>query len=365
MKVQPIDAKLSSLTIVKNDPVKVPAKSRLKRLFERQFPKLAGAGDGKDREKDDAGGGGGDLEPSSVCLDKLVVSFMEDSSEKLAAAAVKCGRTRCNCFNRNCNDSSDDEFAGDVPQIAAAGSGDALEVLKDLVPCESLVERNLLADASKIIESNKSWIAKGKDDCIKIVTENLQSLGYDASICKSKWEKTPSIPAGEYEYIDVVIDGDRLVLDVDFRSEFEIARSTKNYRAVLQSLPPVFVGRPDRVQEIVTVVSEAARLSLKKKGLHFPPWRKLEYMKAKWLAPHERLTTGVNSDGENGAPTAISAVNFDGEFKMSGVVPESEKITVVISPWTPPAVRPKSVTKVVTGLSSVLTEKPPSPPAKF
>ncbi|KAJ0961814.1 hypothetical protein J5N97_029642 [Dioscorea zingiberensis] len=28
----------------------------------------------------------------------------------------------------------------------------------------------------------------------------------------------------------------------------------------------------------------AARLSLKKKGLHFPPWRKPEYMAAKWLA---------------------------------------------------------------------------------
>ena len=62
--------------------------------------------------------------------------------------------------------------------------------------CESLTERNLLADASKIVETNKSKIGKGKDNCIKIVTENLQSLGYDASICKSKWEKTPSIPAG-------------------------------------------------------------------------------------------------------------------------------------------------------------------------
>lgn len=130
MKVQPIDAKSSSSAIVKNDPVKIPAKSRLKRLFERQFPKLTGTGDGKEREKDDASIVGGDLESSSVCLDKLVVSFMEDSSEKPAAAAVKCSRTRCNCFNGNCDDSSDNDFADDLPQIAAAGSGDALEVLK-------------------------------------------------------------------------------------------------------------------------------------------------------------------------------------------------------------------------------------------
>jgi len=169
------------------------------------------------------------------------------------------------------------------------------------------------------------------------------------------------------------MDGDRVILDVDFRSEFEIARSTKNYRAVLQCLPLVFVGKPERVQQIVTVVSEAARQSLKKKGLHFPPWRKLEYMKSKWLAPCSRASDcmsdgkGEGQESVNSAPTAISGVIFNGEFEMVGMVPESEKITVVVSQWTPPAVRPKSVTagaKVVTGLSSVLTEKPPSP-AKF
>ncbi|ONK81173.1 uncharacterized protein A4U43_C01F26110 [Asparagus officinalis] len=66
---------------------------------------------------------------------------------------------------------------------------------RGLVPYESLSEHNLLADASKIVETNKTKIEKGKDVCVKFVTESLQSLGYDASICKSKWDKTPSILA--------------------------------------------------------------------------------------------------------------------------------------------------------------------------
>jgi uncharacterized protein (TIGR01615 family) len=41
---------------------------------------------------------------------------------------------------------------------------------------------------------------------------------------------------GEYEYIDVIMEGDRFLIDIDFRSEFEIARSTKAYKAILQSL---------------------------------------------------------------------------------------------------------------------------------
>lgn len=358
MKIQPIDDRLT----IKNDQLKpAAAKSRLKRLFERQFTKLAFA-DGKEKDKDDVDGGG-ELESSSVCLDKLVISFMEDSNDKPA----KCSRSRCNCFHGNCDDdSSGDEFAGDELPITAAGSGDALEMLKCLVTCESREGRNLLADASMIVEANKSKIGKGKDSCIKIVTENLESLGYVASICKSKWEKTLSIPAGEYEYINVMINSDRFIVDIDFRSEFEIARSTKSYRTLLQSLPLVFVGKSDRVQQIVTLVCEAARQSLKKKGLHFPPWRKLEYMKAKWLS---RTAADSKSDGivdvdMSSAPNTISTVNFNGEFKMRGVVAESEKITVLVSQWTPPAVRPKSVTagaNTVTGLSSVLKDKLPSP----
>lgn len=85
--------------------------------------------------------------------------------------------------------------------------------------------------------------------------------------------------------MDVIIEGKRLIIDVDFRSEFEIARSTKAYRSVLQMLPVIFVGKEGRLEKIIDIVSEAAKQSLKKKGLYFPPWRKAEYVKSKWLSP--------------------------------------------------------------------------------
>lgn len=56
-------------------------------------------------------------------------------------------------------------------------------------------ERNLLADTAKIVEKNK--VCKRKDDiCRTVVTDLLFALGYDASVCKSRWEKTPSYPSG-------------------------------------------------------------------------------------------------------------------------------------------------------------------------
>ncbi|KAD6453461.1 hypothetical protein E3N88_08166 [Mikania micrantha] len=44
------------------------------------------------------------------------------------------------------------------------------------------------------------------------------------------------------------------------------------HKAVLQMLPHIFVGKPDRLQKIINIVSDAAKQSLKKKGMPLPPW---------------------------------------------------------------------------------------------
>ncbi|KAM5552888.1 hypothetical protein ABKV19_025222 [Rosa sericea] len=396
MKIQPID--IDSETV--REPVRIDSaakpvlKSRLRRLFDRQFPSVLRISStekptvtGGDLNKDGGGGAiapaAAEFEPSSVCLAKMVQNFLEETNEK--QQATKCGRNRCNCFNGNNNDSSDDEldvFGGESITTGGSFGGDASDILKSLIPCASVRERNLLADAAKIVETNKN--IKQKDELRKIVTDGLSSLGYDSSICKSKWDKSPSFPAGEYEYIDVMVEGDRLLIDIDFRSEFEVARPTGAYKAVLQSLPFIFVGKSDRLGQIVSIVSEAAKQSLKKKGMPFPPWRKAEYVRAKWLSPcTTRTTTQLRNDVVAPAPENGTVVVSDarsdhlsecGEFELifgedaavnsTDPSPEVEaKVTgnSVAVAWQPPAVKPKSVergARIVTGLASLLAAKP-------
>ncbi|KAK7393735.1 hypothetical protein VNO78_22299 [Psophocarpus tetragonolobus] len=379
MKVQPIaididSEKVKEAVVVRNESV---LKSRLRRLFvfDRQLPK---------NNKDAAAA---EFEPSSVCLAKMVQNFMEEQPP-----APKCGRNRCNCFNANSSDEEDSDLFG-APSAPESSNADAAESLKSLIPCASVGERNLLADVARIVEKNgKSF--KRKDDLRKVLAEALSSLGYDSSICKSKWEKTSSCPAGEYEFIDAIVEGERLIVDVDFRSEFEVARSTGTYKAMLQSLPFIFVGKSERLGQIVAIVSEAAKQSLKKKGMHVPPWRKRDYMLAKWLSPSSirekqppsssvKVTTAVPemaASSDDAEPYTVSSDNAAastetdcGELelifgeKTSPPVPETEsgenKVdSVVVAPaWQPPAVKPKSVekgTKVVTGLASLLKDKP-------
>ncbi|XVF71901.1 hypothetical protein PTKIN_Ptkin12aG0077400 [Pterospermum kingtungense] len=402
MKIQPIDFNtLEEVVPPRLDTVKPVVKSRLKRLFERQFPsvlrnsaseKVGGAAGGDELPLNKECTAGAEFEPSSVCLAKMVQNFIEENNEKQQSGAVRCSRNRCNWFNRSCTDSSEDEMDGlGFGDSNLTSAGEASEILRSLVSCESVSERNLLADTARIVEKNK--ICKRKDDlCRKIVTDGLLALGYDASICKSRWEKSSSCPAGEYEYIDVIIEGERLLIDIDFRSEFEIARSTKTYKTILQILPFIFVGRADRLQKIIAIVSEAVKQSLKKKEMHIPPWRKAEYVKAKWLSPHKRATplpsptpTPTSTIGtltefefetkatEKGQPLfelnpdeKINSVE-DAElgesiFALSESSAEEEgKERVEKEEWKPPEIKPKNSqigVKMVTGLASVIEDEP-------
>lgn len=358
MKIQPIDFNEEEEPSAKCEAVAKPVfRSRFKRLFERPFSsgfralipdKAAGA------EPLNCKDGLEELEPSSVCLAKMVQNFMEESNDK---QQQRCGRNKCICFNGNCTDLSDDEL-----DSYNSSSSHAYDTLKSLVPCVCVSERNLLADTAKIIERHK--INKRKDGfCRKTVADGLTALGYDASICKSKWEKSSSFLAGEYEYVDVMIEGERLIIDIDFRSEFAIARPTKAYNSVLQTLPNIFIGKSDRLEKILGIVAEAAKQSLKKKGMPVPPWRKPDYIKSKWLSPFTRIAGSPETEVKNEREEALIAPADEGKGECVFVLSNSNSSSSSLSSWKweLPQIRPKSVNKgvkIVTGLASVIDNKP-------
>ncbi|KAJ1286494.1 hypothetical protein BS78_03G356500 [Paspalum vaginatum] len=134
----------------------------------------------------------------------------------------------------------------------------------------------------------------------------LRKDGYDASLCMSSWVATTEHPGGDYEYIDVVVavageDGagaatassSRLVVDIDFRSQFQLARPAPWYAHLWARLPAVFVGPRERLRTAVSLLCAAAQRSLRESGLHVPPWRRSGYMQAKWLPGDVALPGGA------------------------------------------------------------------------
>ena len=110
---------------------------------------------------------------------------------------------------------------------------------------------------------------------------------------------------GDYEYIDVMVrdsNGDeeeptRLIVDVDFKSQFEVARPTATYKELINTLPSVFVGSEEKLNQIISLLCSAAKKSLKERGLHVPPWRKANYMRSKWLSKEcKKVSLSTNMD---------------------------------------------------------------------
>ncbi|KAG0582023.1 hypothetical protein KC19_3G027300 [Ceratodon purpureus] len=174
--------------------------------------------------------------------------------------------------------------------------------LQVLTKPHSAQERELLTDVQRLLltaNENTDLICDNngtdcKGTCIKrFVVKHLKIASYNASVCKSTWVSSGYVPGGEYEYIDVALEGkhakDRLIVDISFQAQFEIARPTSQYATALKSLPTVFVGTASKLEQVLRLMSEAAKVSLEQSDMHLPPWRTLDYMRFKWLSNFERL----------------------------------------------------------------------------
>uniref|UniRef100_A0A2P2KIR6 Plant-specific domain TIGR01615 family protein n=2 Tax=Rhizophora mucronata TaxID=61149 RepID=A0A2P2KIR6_RHIMU len=121
----------------------------------------------------------------------------------------------------------------------------------------------------------------------------LRLSGHDAAVCVSRWQGSSKVPGGDHEYIDVIHyknagSSERLIIDIDFRSHFEIARAVHSYDRILKSLPVIFVGSLTRLKQYLQVMVEAAKSSLKQNSMPLPPWRSFAYLQAKWYSPYQR-----------------------------------------------------------------------------
>ncbi|BFG25189.1 hypothetical protein CerSpe_114630 [Prunus speciosa] len=154
----------------------------------------------------------------------------------------------------------------------------------------------------------------------------LIDFGHNCVICKSKWRSSTSIPAGEHTYLEVLDTSSkrgeiRVVIELNFRAEFEMARASENYNRLISWLPEVFVGKAERLRALIKILCCAAKQCMKEKKMHLGPWRKHKYMQAKWFGTFERSTPGsLPVRFANGPPKPkASILTFDLLEAMPGL----------------------------------------------
>ncbi|XP_020245449.1 uncharacterized protein LOC109823581 [Asparagus officinalis] len=104
----------------------------------------------------------------------------------------------------------------------------------------------------------------------------LREAGYNAGICKSKWEGSGGLTRAANEYIDVAA-----------QDQAAAATTTRRYIA----RPGLRAAVRDR--EVDGGVRGARRAASGRgwEGLSVPPVRKRRYMMAKWFGPYRRTVT--------------------------------------------------------------------------
>ncbi|KAF8006791.1 hypothetical protein BT93_K0951 [Corymbia citriodora subsp. variegata] len=234
------------------------------------------------RLSSDSSGSEHDGEDDSSCLSELVHGFLEIEPDDSAASRSP---TDCDSDSDRADSPADwtDPIEGVLEQ-ALAGNADSYR-------------RLLLSHVSKAMDEVFSCLKSNKPALRRNVMSYLREMGYNAAICKTKWDSSGGLTAGSYEFIDVVrsepsagSSPSRYFVDVDFDGQFAIARPAPEYTRLLQRVPRVFVGGIEDLKRIVRAMCDAARRSLKSRDLSLPPWRKNRYMQNKWLAPYRRTT---------------------------------------------------------------------------
>ncbi|KAG4123952.1 hypothetical protein ERO13_D10G009300v2 [Gossypium hirsutum] len=132
------------------------------------------------------------------------------------------------------------------------------------------------------------------EDFKRQLMSHLRHKGFDAGLCKSRWEKLGrNLLSGNYEYVDVNINGTRYIIEVNLAEQFEIARPTTSYTSLLEVIQPIFVGEPKVLKRVVKLMCNAMKNSMKTGGMHLPPWRRNGYMQSKWFARYKRTVNEI------------------------------------------------------------------------
>ncbi|CAI9787929.1 unnamed protein product [Fraxinus pennsylvanica] len=248
-------------------------------------------------------------DPAAINLSDTVFEFLNEESEGLSSFDGK-----------NEDDSEDEEEKSGNENSADNSFWETQNQLLQATLCrtsslESKI-RSITKETMKEAQETANWCGCGRTpvntgcrNCLmKEVCRRLQNAGFDSAICKSKWRSSPDIPSGEHTFLDVRDKSSSrkgeitVIIELNFRAEFEMARANEEYNKLIRKLPEIFVGKIERLLALLKILCSAGKKSMKEKKMHMAPWRKHRYMEAKWLRICERLTsTAPLSTGYSGS----------------------------------------------------------------
>ncbi|XP_020207119.1 uncharacterized protein LOC109792147 [Cajanus cajan] len=246
------------------------------------------------------------LVPQTSCLGDVEFEFLDDG-DMMFATSSSSDEFQSNEMELDL-DEDDDESVGSVVENKSFWDNQHQILQTNLYRTGSLESRlrNATKEAVRDIQQNTKMVCSCSTqitvrstcrNCLLLqVSRRLQNAGYNSAICKTKWKTSPTIPSGEHTFLDVIDRTNkkqdvRVIIELNFRAEFEMAKASEEYNGLVRKLPEVYVGKVERLSNIIKVLCMGAKRCMKENKMHLGPWRKHKYMEAKWLGPCKRDTS--------------------------------------------------------------------------
>lgn len=199
---------------------------------------------------------------------------------------------------REWGDEEDKEENSASPEEQKTFWGEQEKLLQGALFRTSSVEsrvRNAIKEGMKKLQGGTECncrrpVGESCRDCLRReIFNHLCNVGFNCSIRKSKWKSSHKIPSGEHIYLEVAEKprpekGEiRVVIELNFKAEFEMAAASQEYNQLIEWLPEVYIGKLERLRNVIKILCGAAKKCMKEKRMHLGPWRKYKYMQSKWF----------------------------------------------------------------------------------
>lgn len=177
-------------------------------------------------------------------------------------------------------------------------------LIGDLCSASSVEEERIVRAVRRTC--NCPACAKLKDDAARLsyLADDLRRAAFDCEVCNNRACKTvkEAIRSPKHAFLKVrnVISSSAspsscggvagahppttydVVVDLSFRSAFEVARATDHYAALLSAVPHTFVGSETSLRCVVGFMSEQLRRNFDCRKMACPPWRDRGALLNKW-----------------------------------------------------------------------------------
>jgi len=116
------------------------------------------------------------------------------------------------------------------------------------------------------------------------VAHHLRRCEYDAEVCASRHSARDVLRCPKHVFLKIknVGSGSDVVVDLNFRAPFAVARATAHYAALFDVVPATFVGNESTLKCLVNFMADQLRRNFDQGDMPCPPWRERSALLNTW-----------------------------------------------------------------------------------